>query len=298
MKVFINRLPIRDKAWGGGMHFINAFHDYAPEFGIEVVTSLRPDLDAIFMFDPRYDELGISLHEIAMYKKRFPNIKIIHRVNECDARKGTDNDIDPLLQQCSTISSVTVFVSDWLKTYHKSRGWYCRDNRVVYNGVDRDIFKDGKKMDNGKLNIVTHHWSDHWFKGGVTYSWLDEFIGENPEFSFTYIGRHKLHLKNTKTIAPMFGKALGDELGKYDVYVTGTKYDPAPNHVLEVVEYLPVLCHADGGGAVELASENVYRTHADLREMLLNHAFKKNTFVPPTWRETTRQFVEIIKDVK
>jgi hypothetical protein len=31
----------------------------------------------------------------------------------------------------------------------------------------------------------------------------------------------------------MFGKELGDELGKYDVYASASRFDPGPNHIIE-----------------------------------------------------------------
>ena len=147
MKVLINRKPLRDRAWGGGNLFVSALCDILIDNGIDVVHNLSNDIDIIFMQDPRYSELQISINEISMFKQHKENTKIIHRVNECDARKNT-TDIDKLLRECSTITDHTVFVSNWMKDYHLSRGWRSKNNHVIYNGVNKDHFSQRDKINN------------------------------------------------------------------------------------------------------------------------------------------------------
>ena len=45
-------------------------------------------------------------------------------------------------------------------------------------------------------------------KGFDFYNQLDEFVGENDEFTFTYIGREIGSFKNTNVVEPLFGEAL------------------------------------------------------------------------------------------
>jgi|ETNvirnome_6_100_1030635.scaffolds.fasta_scaffold23082_2 hypothetical protein len=254
MKILINRKPVQGP-WGGGNLFVKSFCKAMSDLGHDVVHEFDDSIDLIFMQDPRYDKLRISINEIARYKEHRPSTRVIHRVNECDARKNT-NDMDSVLRECSKISDDTIFVSQWMKNYHLSRGWYCKNNHVVYNGVNLGHFKPREKISNGKTNIVTHHWSSNPLKGSDVYRFLDDFVGKNEDYTFTYIGRSDLQFKNSKLISPIYGEDLGKELSRYDVYVSGSRHDPGPNHIIESIACnLPTLCHTDGGGAVEFCGK-------------------------------------------
>ena len=107
MKILINRKPVAGP-WGGGNLFVTAFHRVLAEKGHEIVHQFSDDLDIIFLQDPRYDELGISIREVAQYKSQFPDTQVFHRVNECDARKGSRG-MDDFLRFCSSFSTKTFF---------------------------------------------------------------------------------------------------------------------------------------------------------------------------------------------
>ena len=296
MKILINRKPV-DGPWGGGNLFVRAFCEVLRSCGHEVVFSLDPGLDVIFIQDPRYSDLGISINEIARFKKENPSVKIIHRVNECDARKNT-KDVDSLLRACSSISDTTVFVSHWMKDYHKNRDWHCKDTAVVYNGVNKDHFKKRDKIKNNKINIVAHHWSDNRLKGADVYEFLDDFVGKNDKFTFTYIGRTSSKFKNTKIIEPISGLVLGEELSKYDIYVSGSRFDPGPNHILESLACeMPTFVHVDGGGAKEFAGKNFsFETPEDLSKLLENTSLNiQNCTFPGTWRDSIGRYLAIIE---
>jgi len=294
MKILINRKPV-DGPWGGGNLFVKALCEGLVRDGHEVTHQLCNDIDIIFMQDPRYSDLGISINEIIAYKNSNPSTKIIHRVNECDARKNT-SDIDALLSECSKYTDLTVFVSNWMKDYHCKKGWHCDITDVVYNGVDKDHFfhvEDKKKICNGKINLVTHHWSNNWLKGFDVYNWLDEFVSTDSRYTFTYIGRENGTFKNTKVIPPLSGAKLGNELSRYDVYISGTKFDPGPNHILESLACeIPTYVHSSGGGAVEfVGSDHTFDSNDDLFRLLDRHKFIKNSFAPHTWEHCIEQYI-------
>ena len=299
MKILINRKPI-EGPWGGGNLFVKAFCDVLGGKGHAIVYELSEDIDVIFMQDPRYSELRISINEIVEYKKRNPNTKIIHRVNECDARKGTSN-MDELLRQCSEYTDTTVFVSDWMKQYHVSRGWKCTDTRVIHNGVNREHFKpvsSKMKIDNDKINIVAHHWSNNRMKGFDVYEALDEFVGKNSDFTFTYIGRELGTFRNTKLISPIHGIELGRMLARYDVYVSGSRFDPGPNHILEALACdIPTYVISTGGGAVEFAGQDhSYKSIVDLLDVLENKLYHKNNFKVQSWESCIEKYMGAIND--
>lgn len=250
MRILINRKPVSGP-WGGGNQFVKNFCHYFKAQGHEIVHNFNESIDLVFIQDPRYSDLGISINEILRYKEMNPGVRIVHRVNECDARKGTRG-MDEILKECSKITDDTIFVSNWMKEYHESKEWHSKKSHVVYNGVDLEHFKKREKFNNGKINIVTHHWSDNPMKGADVYEFLDDYVGENKNYTFTYIGRSSSNFKNSNIIEPLSGINLGEELSKYDVYVSGSRKDPGPNHIIESIAcQIPTFCHTEGGGALE-----------------------------------------------
>ena len=295
MKILLNRKPV-DGPWGGGNLLVRALCEILPHYDHEVVHEFSNNIDVIFMTDPRYSELGISINEIMAYKHKKPNVRIIHRVNECDARKGTD-DIDPLLRACSSYTDMTVFVSKWMMKYHLDRGWNCSNCDVIINGVDHDHFKSREKIKNGKINIVTHHWANNMMKGFDIYNAIDEFVGKSDTHTFTYIGRDLGTFKNTNVIEPIFGEELGKMLSKFDVYVSGSRFDPGPNHILESLAcYIPTYVHPNGGGAVEFAdSDHVFDNVSHLLDILQDKQFVSNSMKTHGWEDCVKQYEKVIQ---
>ena len=298
MKILINRKPV-DGPWGGGNLFVRAFCDSATRSGHEVVFRFEDDIDVIFVQDPRYSDLGISINEIAQYKQSNPRVKLIHRVNECDARKNT-NDMDLMLRQTSSVTDTTVFVSHWMKDYHLDKGWLCEDVAVVYNGVDREHFQKRDKIQNGKINIVAHHWSDNRMKGADVYEFLDALVAEDERFTFTYIGRTSSDLNNSNVMEPLSGLDLGKELSRYDVYVSGSRFDPGPNHILESLACeIPTIVHVDGGGAVEFAGCNFsFQNSEELIRLLASPPDISNVVMPSSWEESVGRYLALIERMK
>ena len=295
MKILLNRKPV-EGPWGGGNHFLIGMIEECQRRGHVVTHQLENDIDAIYLHDPRPDELGISINEAIAYKNHFRSTLLIHRVNECDARKGTQG-VDEMLRQTSSYTDLTIFVSNWMKKYHVDKGWNCPSQTVFYNGVNKKNFFPREKISNGKVNIVTHHWSNNYLKGFDVYDWLDEWVAKNPDFTFTYIGRENGNFKNTKVVPPLFGKQLGDELGKYDVYISASRHDPGPNHVLEsLASGIPTYAHSEGGGSVEFTgSQNTYSSLEDLEKILLSKSFDKNEMNPKDWQECMPSLIDQIE---
>jgi glycosyltransferase involved in cell wall biosynthesis len=299
LKVLINRKPIYDKPWGGGNNFVKAFVRYGKERGHKVIHTFEENIDCIFIQDPRPSELGISALEIIDYKKKNPNTIIAHRVNECDARKGTF-DMDQMLRYWSQGTDVTFFVSEWIQRYFGMIRWGCENQHVLYNGVDKNMFKPNDKLGNGKVNIVTHHWSNNEMKGFDIYEKIDEFVSKAPGFTFTYIGRDRGTLPNTKIVAPLFGDELGSELGKYDIYVSASRFDPGPNHILESLACgIPTYAYIDGGGCLEMVGDkHVYSSFEELMSFILGGGIGENTqFGLSSWKECMEQCFSTIEDL-
>ena len=294
MKILINRSPINGP-WGGGNNFVSAFTNFLSENDHKVVHEFEPEIDILFVQDPRPDDSGISINEILQYKEKNPNAKIIQRINECDARKNTEH-MDRLLLSCSPYLDKTIFVSDWMKEYFVRKGWRCNNNFVVHNGVDKNIFKpSGMISFSKKVSVVAHHWSNNLLKGFDAYEFLDYLAGKGV-IDFTYIGRHRNSFQNTKTIEPCHGEKLANSLSVHDVYISGSRFDPGPNHILEALAVgLPTYVHVNGGGAVEFAGGyHTFKNLCELEEVVLRAEHQKNKYIPLDWNESIEQYMRIL----
>ncbi len=315
MRIFVNRAPIRNQPWGGGAQFTNNFFDYASDFGCVATNRLDASVGCILIQDPRPDQLGIGLNEIIEFKKQNPSVKIVHRVNECSARKGEDDSLpdsmDNLLRETSKYTDKTIFVSRWMgEGYHLRKDWYCKNTSVVVNGVNKNWFHPRDKFNNGKVNVVAHHWSDNTLKGHGVYADISGWADDGKLFTFTHIGRIKEQaayqkgvVREVKTISkkncigPYFGQELGNRLGQYDVYISASKFDPGPNHILEALACgLPTYVLDEGGGCVEFAgTDHVYSTSEELEKILISGKYKPNSYIPDDWYTCIKKYIQEIK---
>ena len=296
MKMLVNRQPVAGP-WGGGNNFIKALFEFGPKHGFEPVTKFDNNIDLIFVMDPRYDDLGISINEVASYKKIFPKTKVVYRINECDKRKGDVGVIDPAINRMSHVADLCVFISQWIKDYHVDASWNCTNNQIVYSGVNKEHFVP-LKTNRNKISIVTHHWSDNYMKGQDIYEKIDDWVGKNSDYDFTYIGRTKAKLKNTTIINPTFGIDLGKALTDHDVYISASRFDPGPNHIIESLACeIPTYAHSESGGAAEMVGlDHIYQNFDDLIKLFEAKAFKNNSvFKPSSWEECMDQYFYHIK---
>jgi len=294
MIVYVNRKP-HVGPWGGGNLLVKAFVEEATAAGHKVVYDIQDSIGAMLLLDPRYGNTRISVNEMILYKSKNTGTKFLHRVNECDARKLT-TDVDSMLRECSRYTDKTIFVSNWMKDYHLHKGWQCNNNSVIYNGIDKSHFRPREKLENGKINIVTHHWSNNPLKGFDFYEKIDKFVSNNSSYTFTYIGRDRGTFSNTKLVPPLFGLDLGKELAKYDVYVSGTRSDPGPNHILESISCdIPTYTFSEGGGAVEFAGEDhTFNSWKELLKILESKNFTKNSMSIDSWKDCVNKYLEEI----
>ena len=257
MKIAFNR-AIRRTPWGGGSQFLTVFADYLVAKGHEVVHQLESGIDVIVMLDPRHEDGGFDDGRIQLYTKANPRTKVLHRVNDTGVTRGGAQLDRHITLANAFVADHTVFISEWVKRHFVGLGFDVnRPHDVITNGCDESAFYTGDVV--GKpgrpLRLVTHHWSDNPAKGLDVYAEIDRLIDEGAPLEFTYVGRYpKTHVpKHTKIIQPLYGQALGDELRKHDVYVTGARFEACGSHHVEGAACgLPVVFHLDGGGVVEM----------------------------------------------
>lgn len=256
MKVAIGQKP-HDGPWGGGNQFLNSLVSGLTRQGHEVVFDLADvGIDLALLIDPRpkLPNVTFSASDIWRYRRRYPGLIAVHRVNECDARKGTRT-MDFRLACANRVADHTVFISHWLLTLPVWRHMPSDTTSVIENGADASIFHPrvrSEANDGMPVRFVTHHWGAHVNKGAEIYAALAT-MAARPEwsqrFTFTYIGNppKNASLRGARIVAPLSGQALGAELRAHDAYVTGSINEPAGMHHIEAaLSGLPILFRRSG----------------------------------------------------
>lgn len=273
----------------------------APQKGLQVHTSYpAPLAEVILAIDPREDELRISYKEMIEYKRVCGNhVRLVFRINECDARKGEHEVIDPLIRQLGQYADHCVFISDWLREYHFSRGFKTTGKiSVIHNGHLSQFRPIVKGKREGPIKIVTHHWSNNFRKGHQFYAAIDDWIKSRDDFEFTYIGRSAARFSpRVKVVGPLWGQELAAELASHDVYITGSLYDPGPNHVAEAIACgLPTYVYGEGGGGVEMAGpSHVFQSTREMLNILGEKNYKPNPTTVRPWEEVIEDYLNILE---
>ena len=263
MKVSIG-MKLVDGAWGGGNQFALSLTRYLIKQGNIVINHLNDDdIDIILLTDPRKESVSATFNHIDInrYKEKNQNCIVIHRVNECDERKGTKG-VNEQIIEANEFADYTVFVSSWLAALFFSQGIQSKNYSVILNGSDLSIFNDqGYHFWNHQepLRIVTHHWGGNWLKGFDIYQRLDNML-KNPDFfhrfKFMYIGNlpNKFNFYYSDYVSPLSGTALATKIKENHVYLTASQNEPGGHHQNEgALCGLPVL-YRDSGCLPEYCS--------------------------------------------
>ncbi len=257
MKISLG-MNLQSGPWGGGNQFGNALAAYLKNKGVEVSFDLKsPNLDLIVLVEPR-SKLRISAYtdqDIKTYLlHRNWQTLVIHRINECDERKGTTS-VNQTLIKANACADHTVFISSWLRDLLLRHGLRTPSLNVILNGADQRIFNalDYHPWDHtGKVRFVTHHWGGGHLKGFDIYQYVDKLLGEAPykdRVEFSYIGRipDGVAFTNVNHISPKSGVELANAIRQHHVYLTASQNEPAGMHHIEgAMCGLPLLYRESG----------------------------------------------------
>ncbi len=249
-------------SWGGGNQWLTQTVRYLRATGYSVRFDLRAEVDAVLLTHfGLTGKTSFSLPELRAYLAARPHVRVVHRVNDNDVRKGT-GEMDRRLAEYDALAHHTVFISRWLRDHHAAR-WFDagRPHSVVINGAEAATFHPigSTPWQPGEpLRLVTHHWSDNWLKGFKVYAEVDRMIadGELPGVELWVIGRWpaEIRWRAARTFPPANGEALAGLLRQCHAYLTASLWEPGGMHFIEGAQCgLPVLFHEDGGGICEVA---------------------------------------------
>ncbi len=258
MKVSIGT-NIKDGPWGGGNLFAVNLKSYLLNNGHEVVHDLEDDdLDIILITEPRKtSESSAFTHIQVQNYLRFQNSNalVVHRINECDERKGT-NFVNKYLIEANKVADQTVFVSRWLKDLYIRQGMNQLRKTVILAGADKKIFNTDNKSvwkEDQKIKLITHHWGANKNKGFDVYEKIDDLMGTEKwkeKIEFTYVGNlpANFNFRNARHITPLSGEKLAKEIKKNHIYITASINEPSGNHHIEGSQCgLPVMFIESGG---------------------------------------------------
>ena len=308
MKISIGT-KIKNTAWGGGNNFAKNLSHFLREKGVDVFFDLKEkDIDLIILTDPRKNSISSNFDDLDIIKYQMENNKtlVIHRINECDERKNTSH-VNNQLLKANQVADHTVYISMWLKNLLLNFGLNSSETSVILNGADKKIFSFSDNIwSEGKIKIVTHHWSNHPNKGAKIYKKMDNLLSKsewNKKAEFYYVGNPPKNTKfvNTKFIEPLSGKELSKFLATCHIYLTGSINEPGGNHQNEGANVgLPVLYLNSGcmreyckNYGVEFNEDNF---EEKLLEIIKNYKVLKNSLkkYPYNSVNTCKKYFELI----
>jgi len=299
VKIYVSRQAVTGP-WGGGNRWLKAFTLACQDENWQLACSVA-EADVVLIAAIRSGSpVEPGAVQVAL-EARKRGIPALFRINDCDARKNT-TDVDLDMKVAARYVTHVVFVSQWLASYAAANGVTQRNCSVIVNGVDKHVFHPGvhaHRKPSSKLRIVTHHWSDNRLKGAAWYEMLDE-LSRDGKITLTYIGRHACRFsERTIVVPPCDGERLATAIAENDVYVSGSIYDPGPNHILEAIALgMPLIVSANGGGCTEFAAPApAVATLDELTFAIMNNRAAKSAMQVDSWETCAAAYVKLIKDI-
>ena len=292
MKIYLNRRP-KDGPWGGGIKTVNKLTQTLKERGHQVVFKLEPEIDVIFCIDPRPNDYGEWYQHFLQYRKIFKS-KIIQRVGDLGTHSKPE--LTSLVEQTIPFSDFLIFPSEWARDWIGYKG----DNCEVVHNCPMEIFHKYKKKDDSlknKIKLVTHHWSMNPKKGFSFYEKLENFVSQENDFEFCYIGRKPENINFSNHIPPLDAISIAKELPEHHVYITASIEEAGANHVLEAMAAgLPIVYHKDGGSIANYCKDygleysSFDEMIGSIKRMIIKYKFYKNKVL--SYNKTNLQVVE------
>jgi len=276
--IFINFKPNNKLPYGGGnisVHYIVSY--LVREYGnFKVTYDLCENISLYIIIDPFKDRRGefkkYSLNDAIEHRNSQPNEnrgKIVIRVNDCDITRPSacpsKSREHAIVSNFNNIDHF-IFNSNFIKHHYMNLFQKNKINldssryNVIVNGCDQNVFMPGpvSKCIVDTIKIATHHWSNNMTKGYQTYYDLWKYTqGENKlNIEFIFIGKSVPKMfEDVPIIGPMVSTEINETLNNCHMYITDSKNDACPNHVIEAISCgLPVLYSNVPGGAKELCT--------------------------------------------
>ena len=250
MKVYLHYKFI-NSGWGGGNQFLKALHKT-----LDKQNYISNDVNkANIIFFNAHQDIG----NIIRLKRELPDKIFVQRMDglyKLYNHKG-DNRQDVSIRANEQIANATVFQNHWSRNEYLKYGLKdIKPYAVIGNAPDKDIFHTNYiKKKSSITRLVCTSWSINKNKGFHYYKYLDDNLDFN-KYSFTYIGKDpRIQFKNIKKIGPFDSPNLAKQLRKYDIFITGSKYECCSNSLLEALSSGLPAVGLDSGGTPEIIKD-------------------------------------------
>lgn len=311
MKVAISQ-RVKDGPWGGGNNFVRSLIAGLEARGHDVSDQLSPATDLALVIDPRTRNplQTFSPGQLLRHLARHPGTLVVHRINECDERKGTRS-INLRLRVANYAADHTVFIASWLKDLRVWRG--DGESSVILNGGDRALFNaDANVPWDGvePFRLVTHHWGASRLKGFDVYEMIDALLDDpawKDRVAFTYVGNlpADVTFKNITVLPPLSGEKLASELQSHHAYLTASINEPAGMHHIEGALCGLPLIYRESGALPEYCTGFGEAFHGPddartaIERMMAGYAAQKTniTSYPHTAEKMVAQYVALFEDM-
>ncbi|NMC13405.1 MAG: hypothetical protein GYA34_11055 [Chloroflexi bacterium] len=314
MKISLG-INIQPGPWGGGNQFGQSLSSFLQKKGVEISFDLKQNnLDLILLIDPRSSSKTSAFNHLDIFRYLWyknSQALIVHRINECDERKGTKN-VNQMIIHANTVADFSVYVSKWLQNIYANMGLPPIHSRVIMNGANSNIFNSRNYKPwnkTSKLKMVTHHWGTNYLKGFDIYEKFDQLLF-SPNFSnkyeFMFIGKlpKSFRFLNTIYIEPKFGSDLSSHICLNHVYLTASQNEPGANHPIEgALCGLPILYRPSGslaeychGYGIEFTSENFKEKLNEMYETYFDYVGRMKDY-PYTADRMCQQYYELFLEL-
>lgn len=278
--------------FGGGAFFVTNMIDYLKKRNHKITFELEKGIDIIFITDPRKDKKGknkkYSVDDFIKYKKNNPNVKIIHRINECESKREKTIGIDNLIIKTMKIADRIIFITNWLQEYYIEKYKISTTNcSVIINGCNQNFFFPEQHRNfkiinqDTKVKLITHHWSSNYLKGFEIYNKIDEYLEKHSnEFALTFVGNYNQNYtpRNINLLPPSCDMELANILRNHDIYLTASQNEPCGMHQLEGMSCGMPILYREGSGGIKETCGNAGLEFSDFNDFLEKLQLIKNEY--------------------
>lgn len=241
--------------YGGGNQFLLALEKEFRKRGFDVGRNKIGQHTRVVLFNSYNFDFG----KLSKIKNRFPNIKLIHRVDgPISTYRGEDRSVDDRIWKMNhELADKTIFQSRWSLNKHLEMGLSFKEPVVITNACDPEIFHSEGRASapaNRKTKLIATSWSDNPKKGGPLLAWLDEHL-DAGKYELTFVGRTQAEFKNAKVIDAVPSEKLAQILREHDIYIAPSQDDPCSNALIEALSCGLPAVFLNSGGHPELVKE-------------------------------------------
>lgn len=238
---------------GGGHQFLRALVAELERRGLTVEANRISRATPVCLFN----SFNFDFRRLRRFARS--GCRMVHRVDgPIGVYRGFDDGTDARIALINReLADTTVVQSRYSLDAHRSVGIGLAEPVLIPNAVDPAIFHPPESREpvaGRKVKLVATSWSDNPNKGADILAWLDRHL-DTERFELTFVGRSANTYARMRTIPPIPSTQLADVLRAHDLFVAGSRHDPASNALLEALACGLPAAYRRSGGHPELVGE-------------------------------------------